>query len=433
MTRENLLSEWKQHFEQIAKNDALTALREKSWLQFLNSGLPDKSNDAYRYVSLRELYSACFESAAQTPILKSDLSQAVFPECRHSHLVFIDGYFSLELSDISALPKQVILLTLIEALRSHGSFLQNHFNRTLKEENDPFALANFALHPQGAFFYLPPKMQVDVPVQCLYVTTSQKSQTIVPRLYVALGAHSQMRVISSYHSLEPQATHLLLPAVDVALEDNASLNWLSITDSQANSWHIESNRVTLKKNARFDSLSVTTGAKVLRQSYRVQLKGENSEANLNGLWMLAKNHTAHTHAAIEHEAPHTRSMQLFKGVLNDASQSSFEGQIFVKDVAQKTQAYQLNNNLILSQGAIANSKPNLKIFADDVKASHGATMSQIDEEQLFYLKARGISSAEAKRMLIGGFCREMIEQIPYPSIKRKMQQHIQSVINTGDL
>lgn len=173
------------------------------------------------------------------------------------------------------------------------------------------------------------------------------------------------------------------------------------------------------------------GGKAVRQSYCIQLKGENSEVNLSGLWMLDGNRTAHTHAIVDHEAPRTRSMQRFKGVLNDHSQSSFEGKILVRAEAQKTEAYQLNNNLILSQGSIANSKPNLEVFADDVKASHGATVSQLEEEQLFYLSTRGIDPILARRLLIGGFCREMIDKISYDSLLKKWNQKIEAFVKGG--
>jgi Fe-S cluster assembly protein SufD len=429
MSEHAFLTHLQEQFNRSLKSDAMKTFREKGWQQLTSLGLPAKSHEAYRYVSLKELYASSFDFSCASGVEKSLFAQAILPECKHSHIVFVDGCFSPDLSDIAALPKQAMLLPLDEAQRLQASFLQNHLARSLKEETDPFALINLALHSAGAFFYLPPKIEVTVPIQCIHVITGNKSA--LPRLYLVLGAESKMRWIVSYHTLQSSAAHLLMPAMEISLEEGASLNLLNIVDAVPMSWHMESVRATLKKNARLQTLCVTTGAKAVRQSYRVQLKGEGSEANLNGLWMLSKNRTSHIHAIVDHEAPHTHSMQLFKGVLNDVSHSSFEGKILVREAAQKTEAYQLNNNLILSQGAIANSKPNLEVFADDVKASHGATMSQLDEEQLFYLSTRGIAEPEARRLLIGGFCREMIEQIPYPSVLQKMQQHIDTFVNSG--
>jgi Fe-S cluster assembly protein SufD len=419
MTEQAFLTHLLQHFHSFQGEDGLKSFREKHWQRFSALGLPGKSQEAFRYVSLRELYQSSFGFPDLGLIDKSRFTDAILPECQHSHLVFVDGRFSPHLSDISALPPQTILLPLEEAMRSHASFLQHHLACSLKEESDPFSLVNFALHPHGAFFYLPPKLEVAPPIQSLHIVTSSKPIIASPRLYLTLGAQSRLSWIATSHHFQPDISHFILPATEIALEEGSRLDLLTIDESFA-AWHMESLHATLKKNARFHSSNFTLGGKAVRHRYRVNLKGENSEANLNGLWMLSKNRTAHIHATLEHEAPHTRSMQLFKGVLSDASQSSFEGKILVRPEAQKTEAYQLNRNLILTQGAVANCKPNLEIFADDVRASHGATVSQLDPEQLFYLSTRGIDPNHARALLIGGFCREMIKQIPYDSLQQKM-------------
>jgi Fe-S cluster assembly protein SufD len=425
MSEQSFLIHLYQHF-QHQEQDALHSFREKSWERLSELGLPTKSHEAFRYVSLRELYQSSFEFSHPIDIDKSSFTEAILPECKHSHLVFIDGRFAFNLSDVSALPLQTVVLPLDAALRSHGAFLQHRISHSLKEENDPFALINLALHPKGAFFYLPPKLEIEPPVQVLHLLTDGESIVTAPRLYLTIGAHSRIRWISTAHHFQPRKSHFIVPAIEISLEEGSALDLLSAIDCPRTSWYMESVRVLVKKNARFHSLNFTCGAKAVRQSFRVNLKEENGEANLNGLWMLKANRSAHTHVVIEHEAPFTHSMQLFKGVLSDASQSSFEGKILVRPEAQKTEAYQLNKNLILGQGAVANSKPNLEIFADDVKASHGATISQLDPEQLFYFKTRGIESNEAGRLLIKGFCREMIEQIPYDSLLKKMWHQIEN-------
>lgn len=403
----------------VSEQDAMHPFRQKGLQRLSEIGLPSKSHEAFRYVPLREFYLSSFKRPEVKKVDKSLFLGAILPECQHSHLVFIDGSFSLELSDITDLPAQMLISSLEEAMQTHGSFLQSSFARSIKEERDPFACLNLALCSKGAFIYLPPKMELSSPLQCLYISTGDAPQLVSPRLHLALGAQSQMRCIVTNHELEHGLSHFVLPLVEISLEDSANLDLLNLVDPGA-AWHFETLRATLKKNAVLNSLSVTFGGKAVRQSYRVQLKGENSEVNLNGLWSLSESNTAHTHAIVEHEAPHTRSMQKFKGILNDHSRSSFEGKILVRPEAQKTEAYQLNNNLILSQGAIANSKPNLEVFADDVKASHGATISQLDDDQLFYLRTRGIEPHLARRLLIGSFYREMIGKIPYDSVFRKL-------------
>jgi Fe-S cluster assembly protein SufD len=430
MTELSFLSHLQDHFDQQVGSSLLKSFREKAFLQLKTLGLPAKSHEAFRYVSLREFYQSTFVKTAPVAIEKQEILKAILPECKHSHLVFVDGTYSEQLSDVTALDPQIAILSLEEAMGTHGSFLQGYFQRSMKEEKDPFAFLNLSLHANGVFVYLPPKQIASAPLQCLHVITGKEPQLISPRLHLVLGVRSQLSCMTTTYWTDEEVAHCFLPTTEIALEEGARLDYFNAADGNI-AYHLESLRASLKKDATFNSLNVTLGGKLARQSYHVYLKGENSEANLNGLWMLSKNHTAHTHATIEHMAPRTRSMQKFKGVLNDNSQSSFEGKIYVHPLAQKTEAYQLNNNLVLSQGAIANSKPNLEVFADDVKASHGATVSQLDEEQLFYLKTRGINPREARHLLVGGFCREMISGIPYDSLLKKMQSHIETFSGKG--
>lgn len=408
-----------------AQGDALSSFREKGWQKLLEMGLPAKTHEAFRYVPLREFYLSSFEGKTAEKIDPALFSNDILPECKHSHLVFIDGKFCKEYSDISALPPQAVLLPLEEALRTHGSFLQSHLTRSLKEEKDPFAVANLVFHTQGLFLYLPPHIELAAPLQCLHIASGDEPQLIAPRLHLVVGAHSQMRLVVTAKQLASEVSHWFAPVIEIALEEGTSLDFLNLVDAFP-AWHFESLRALLKKESQLNTLNVAFGGKAVRQSYRIQLKGEGSRAHLSGLNMLSGNRSAHTHATVEHEAFGAHSMQRFKGILSGVSQSSFEGKILVQPEAQKTEAYQLNNNLILSPGAVANSKPNLEVFADDVKASHGATVSQLDDDQLFYFKTRGIDPITARRLLIGGFCREMISGIPYDAILRKINLHLEA-------
>ena len=176
-------------------------------------------------------------------------------------------------------------------------------------------------------------------------------------------------------------------------------------------------RATLKSNATLKHLALTTSGSLNRNRLKLALLGDNASTLLQGLWSLSENHQCHTNVHVEHVFPNCRSLQKFKGVLKKQAQSSFEGKIYVHPEAQKTEAYQLNQNLLLSDAAVANAKPNLEIFADDVKASHGATMSEVDEEQLFYLQSRGLTKERARTLLVSGFIQEILDQIPYPSVR----------------
>lgn len=408
----------KRCFEQIKGGDPLKGLREKAWDHFLELGLPEKKQEAFQYISMNPLYEESFRLA---PAPAARVKSFVYPECQHSHLVFVNGYFEPDLSDMSGLPEQIVVLPMLEAMRSYGTFLQNRWSKSLKEETDPFAILNLALHPKGAFVYVPPKLIVDTPIQCIQVVEGDNILSL-PRLQIFVASQSEVKWISTPH-LQSGWTN---GVVDLALESGASFDYIS--HSGGEKWQFEAFRATLKRDSRLKTLGLSSGGEVQRQSIRVNLGGENSEATLQGAWILEDHRQAHTHVIVDHEAPHTHSMQRFKGVLSDVAQSSFEGKILVRQAAQKTEAYQLNHNLVLGDHALANSKPNLEIFADDVKASHGATVSQLDEEHLFYLRSRGLSKAEAKILLTMGFCKEILDQIPYPTLREEVMRDAKDIL-----
>lgn len=411
----------KKAFEQVQAADPLKGLREKAWDHFLELGLPEKKQEAFQYVPLRQIYEKNFKFVLEHNFTSQEVAPYIYPECRRSHLVFVNGCFRPELSNWSALPKQAVVIPLLEAVRSYGTFLQNRWSKTLKEETDPFCILNLALHTQGVFVYIPPKIVLKEPIQCLYLgeTENLLSQ---PRVQIFAASQSEVSWISSM-----EATGWMNEVVDIALEDGAQFKHASMTKRESG-WLTSALRATLKRSSRFEAWNVLSGGQLSRFSSRISLNGENGEALLQGIWMLNENHQAHTHVVMDHHAPHCHSLQKFKGVMADISQASFEGKILVRQPAQKTEAYQLNNNLILGDHAIAYSKPNLEIFADDVKASHGATVTQIDEEQLFYLNSRGIGSSDAKKLLVQGFCREIIDQIPFTSLREQGGRHVENCL-----
>ncbi len=409
--------------------DPLGVFREKAWKRFSEKGLPSRKDGAFQYFPLRSLYETSGTSPQLLP-LTVDLQQHILPECQESCIVFLDGAFCQESSRLSGLKEQIVVLPMAEAFRSYGHFLQNRFHRILKEERDPFAILNLAQHQPGAFVYVPPKTELKCPIQVLYVQTQPKT-FCNPRLHLFFGAHAEGALVETEAQFFEGSSVYSNRMLDLGLEEGAivHLDALSSANNASNDWHFAAMRASLKANSRLLANYVTTGAKGWRLDLHVALMGENSEAQLKGLWMLSGRQQAHVHVLVEHEAPHCQSLQHFKGVVDENSQSSFEGKIYVHQAAQKTQAYQLNNNLILGEHAIANSKPNLEIFADDVKASHGATMTQLSAEELFYLQARGIGSEEAKGLLVNGFCRAVIDGMKTSSLRDQALSLAQRVLS----
>lgn len=405
----------------------LQSIRKRAWDHFLQLGLPEKNQEAFQYLPLNQLYLESFELGTRAKIVKEKLKSFIYPECRRRVVVFENGQYIPELSDTTALPEEIIIMALKDSFANYGSFLQGRLVKTLKEETDPFATLNIALIQMGLFVYVPPNVKITEPIQCLHISSNDSPAIFSPRIYFFLGKSSTINWLTTHGSLRDGAS-LSNSVLDISLDEGAEFHQVHLVNPSYNSWHFGALRANLKKQSQFKSLSYTSGAKSVRQDFRLNLLGENASADIKGVSLLKENHHSHVNVHLHHEAPNCDSSQHFKNVLDEISRSSFTGKIFVEERAQKTNAYQLNKNLILSEKAISNSKPGLEIFADDVKASHGATVSQLQDDQLHYLKTRGLSASLAKQLLVSGFCFEILGEIPYGFVKDKLRKTIESAI-----
>lgn len=414
--------------------DALQKVRGRAWDHFLEVGLPDRRTEVYRYIKLRHLFSQPYQLADELDLTQDQIQPWIYPECQQSVLVFVNGHFRPHLSNRDAIPSKVAITTLQEATKTYGAFLNNYWAKSIKEEKDSFALLNSALQRNGAFIYIPPKTIIDAPVQILhFVKSHDQPLMMVPRVNIFVGAQSQVNLISSQNLWNGQP-YFVNQVAEFMLEEEAHVHYTQVLcQEHPSGWHFDALRATLKRNATIKTVAITEGGMTVRNDYRIELVGENAEALLNGMWMLNGKRESHVNVLIDHQAPYCRSYQLFKGVLNQFSRSSFEGKIMVRQAAQKTEAFQLNNNLLLSDHAHADSKPNLEIFADDVKASHGATVGQLDVDQLFYLRTRGLSDKEAKNLLIYGFSEQVIELIPIASLKKQITERARQYLMQGEV
>jgi Fe-S cluster assembly protein SufD len=390
--------------QEIFSTLSSSSLRDKAWDHFLELGLPDKSADAFKYVPLKRLYDIKLSIKAAA-VSKEMIEPYILSEALESYIVFANGRFCKELSKI---PSKLVILPLQEALKTYGPFLQGRLSKSIKDETDPFAVLNLALQQEGVFCYLPPKQQLENPLQIIHVGPGASSYHPA-RLHFFCSRESELKTIST---IIGDGVHHI--SMDAALEEQACFSHVQTSNGEI---VLNDFRATLKSNATLKHLALTTKGLLNRNRLKLTLLGDNASALLQGLWNLSENHQCHTNVHVEHVSPNCHSLQKFKGVLQKHSQSSFEGKIYVHPEAQKTEAYQLNHNLLLSDAAVANAKPNLEIFADDVKASHGATMSEVDEEQLFYLQSRGLTKESARTLLVRGFIQEMLDQIPYASVR----------------
>lgn len=406
-------------YECSLHDDLLNSFRIKAWDRFKEVGLPNRKS-AFYHSSFSDLYQKEYVLACPSQLDKQAVASYVYPECKGSYLVFNNGHFSAELSDTSAFLGAEVY-SLDQAMQTYGIYLQGRLNKRIKEEQDPFASLNTAIYSEGAFVYLPSSSNVEKPLQIIHII-DQNGVFYSPRFQLFTSEKTSLRITNTFVVNEAK-DFLYNYQMDVSLDRESNVNITSYHESEKAGSFFEGLRASLKKEAKLEYLSFSK-ASSLRQDLQVELLESKSSACLKGVGFLSDDKLSKTDINIHHKAEDCLSDQHFKSVLKDQSQFFFNGKIQVDQIAQQTEAYQLNQNLLLSDDAVCQSRPNLEILADDVKASHGMTASQLEEEKLFYLTSRGLSPQMAKELLIEGFCKKVIDHCLVETVKQKMLKDI---------
>lgn len=372
-----------------------------------------KCYERFSELKLSKKQSEFLEKCSSTTALESSFDKAlILPECKNSYIVLVNGRLATELSDFSALSGGCQILSLQAAYRTYSTLLVNSLQKSAKESGSAMHLLNAAMAADGVCILVAANFVGNVPLQIISIVDAP----IYSKIYIFAKSSSQLTLVQTKENILPYNQ-----SVELVCEENARITVEELYEKE--SGFFEHVQTTLKKNSAFSTTFVTNASGTNRE-IQVALSGENAEADSNGVWLLDSSSDIQTAVTMEHKEPHCRSMQLFKGVLQDSATSDFNGTIQVRQKAQKTESYQLNKNLLLSEGAKARCTPNLEIFADDVKASHGATIGKLDPDHLFYLKSRGISERDSKSFLVRGFCEEVLAKLTVCSLQERGYQVI---------
>ncbi len=391
---------------------AFQPVNEAAIARFESLGFPHSKHEMYSYVNTHEITSTSFQLGAGQ-VEPAFVDSNTYPACKNSHIVFVDGVYDASLSSTSALPDGVKLIPLGEALAQAD--IKTHLEKTIEGENDVFACLNAAFLKDGLLIDVAAGTIFDAPLQLLYIgTASDKPRVHHPRIVVRAGRTAEVKLITKYAGTG--AGYFLNSVQDVLLDDGAGVTVARVQADDAGAWHMEKLRVFQGRDSRFNMLCGSGGSKLARVHYEIRLQGEGAEASLSNASVLNEQDQSHHFIRIHHESAHTTSHQFFKNVIDGKSRSSVDGTVIVNEGAQLTSSHQLINNLMLSDTAHADNKPNLMIFADDVKCTHGATVGQIDEDQLFYLKTRGLPEDLATKLLTTSFVESLIAGIPFPEV-----------------
>ncbi len=395
-------------------------IRKDAIEKFSSLNFPSVKDEEWKYTNINPLLSKEFKSADSIPEVYSEfIAKYLFDKKEFITLVFINGYFSKEFSEIDSLPKGLVLETISEAIKKHPKLVHNYFSKSASAEKNIFTALNTAFADHGTFVHVEENAAIEKPIQILYVTKADDI-FVSPRNLFLISKNAQVKIIETYAGIGDK-TYFTNQVTEFVVDQNAVVEHVRIQDEQLQSYHISTMSVDLEKSSNFSSYNINFGGSLVRNNVNVRFNDSFAECRLNGLYVTEGTQFIDNHTAIDHAKANCLSNELYKGILNDTSRGVFNGKVFVRQDAQKTNAYQQNKNILLSNDALVNTKPQLEIFADDVKCSHGATVGQLDKDQLFYLKARGIQEKEAKAILIYAFASDVVHSISMLQVRDQLE------------
>jgi Fe-S cluster assembly protein SufD len=400
--------------EAAAQPKWLLPVRKAGLASFADQGFPTLNDEDWRFTNVAPIAQLPFQLAREIAVNGAEtkvLDEAVFTKLSGNRLVFVNGFFSAKLSTLKSVPGGVRIESLAAALAKDSALIEKHLGQYACTNGNAFAAMNQAFFSDGAFIFVPQGVEVAEPVQLVYISSAkQNGETILPRNLIIAEANSKISVVESYISTGNVA-YFTNAVTEILAGENASVEHIKLQDEAADAFHIATIAGEFGRTSNVSVHSFALGAKLSRTNIRTKLAGEGLECVLNGLYLTRNEQLADHHMIVEHAQPHCASHEYFNGILDDKSKGVFHGRIYVHPIAQKTDAKQTNKNLLLSDDATADTKPQLEIYADDVKCTHGATIGQLNDESIFYLRSRGLDTETAKRMLIHAFAGEIIERI----------------------
>jgi Fe-S cluster assembly protein SufD len=424
--------------------ELLRSLRTQSKVLIQEQVFPTTRDEEWRFTDLSSLLQVNFEALTSQPAISSEqISPFTLPEAADSRVVFVNGVYQPQLSSVKGLPKSLYVGSLSELLASkqEGAIapeeellriaLQSRISDYLGKQPgaaEVFTALNTANLTDAAIVWASKNLVVETPIHLLFVSTAAASPVFSqPRCLVVAEPNSSFSLIEDYVGLD-EGTYFTNSVTEVWVEKNAQVNHARIQRESRAAFHIGKTAVSQARDSRYNCNAISLGGKISRHNPEIFQTGEQTETHLNGLTIATGEQLSDTHSAIAYSKPHGSSRQLHKCIVGDKAHGVFNGKVFVPQAAQLTDAGQLNRTLLLSPKARVDTKPQLEIVADNVKCTHGATVGQLDADEVFYLQSRGIDAASARNLLVYAFAFEVIEQVAIASLQQTLTHFVKSQI-----
>ncbi|NTW32030.1 MAG: Fe-S cluster assembly protein SufD [Bacteroidetes bacterium] len=408
----------------LNQTNFLTGIRDKAITHFDTLGFPHNKLEDWRHTKLTGVlendYSICIEDS------DGNVDVNKFFHCDITDLntytaVLLNGWFAYKNTPITKLADGTIIASLTHALKEFPEIVKKHYGKYCDIEKNAFEALNTAFALDGIFIYVPDNVIVDKPIQIISILNKKENILVQPRNLVIVGKNSQLKLVhcDDIFSHTPTLTNSL---TEIFVDENASVDHYKMQNNDNHSALIATTYFHQKANSKLSSNTITLNGGFIRNNTNVAINGENCETNLYGIYLVDGNQIIDNHTFVDHIKPNSTSNEIFKGVIDNQAKAVFSGKILVRKDAQKTNAFQTNKNILLTDEATINTKPTLEIYADDVKCSHGATVGQLDHEALFYMRSRGISEDNAKMLLMYAFTDEVITKISIEPLREKICQ-----------
>jgi Fe-S cluster assembly protein SufD len=421
---EKYLALYKENIDRISSISSpyINSFRESAFEKFSELGIPTKKNEAYKYTNLNIFFDHDYRSyfmPVPSDFVKAEEFRCDVTDLDAHGIVLLNGFYPTLNEKLRQLPSGVWIGSLNEAAIKFPEIIEKHFGKYAKSETDGLVHLNTAMASDGVFVYVPEGVTLSKPVQVVNLVQSDDDMFNQHRNLVIVEKNAEFSIIICDHTLSPKK-FLTNAVTEVFVGENAHFDLIRVQNEHNAACKITHTFIHQEKNSVVSSNNMTLHGGLIRNSTYHYLGGEGAESNSYGLFLADKWQHVDNFVNVDHAFPNCTSNQLFKGVLDDMSTGAFNGRILVRPDAQGTFAYQKNNNILLTDDAKMDTKPQLEIYADDVKCSHGATIGQIDDEALFYLQSRGINKREARLMLMFGFAHEVIQNIKVEPLRERM-------------
>ena len=413
--------------------ESVRKLRRQAIERFSDLGFPTVRMEEWRFTNVAPIARTEFDlHPDRGGIVLGDLAPYRYSDC--IQLTVVNGHLVPEFSDLRCLPEGVMVCSLADCVQNHPDKIDGLLGREARFENHAFVALNTALFQDGVFVYVPKGVVVERPINLVNIARPSVDQPVAmfPRNLFVAEESSQVTLVEQFATVG-EGPYLTSPVTEVVVRDNAVVDHYKLQRESTEAFHMATFQIHLGRDGNFSSHSISWGGGLVRNDVNAVLDGEGSEATLNGLYMVEGHQLVDNHMRVDHVAPHCDSHELFKGILEGKSRAVFNGRIYVHPGAQKTDAKQTNRNLLVSPDALCNSNPQLEIFADDVKCTHGSTVGQLDDLAVFYLRSRGIGEEAAKSLLTYAFAADIVERIKVKPVRQDLEEFLFRRLPKGDI